>query len=317
VSDTFARVAAFLFGACIGSFLNVCIARWPENLSVVAPRSRCPGCGHEIAWFENVPIISWIALRARCRGCGQPISPIYPTVELLVACIWLSAVVAFGVTFTALRLAVFGTIMLGIAITDLKHYLIPDGFTVFGLLWGLAAAMIGFMIGETGPFAGPWDSVLGACVGAGAIATVGWLAEVALKREAMGFGDVTLMAVVGAALGPERTLLTIFVGALLGAIVFAIIVYPIAWWRARRGVRARVRAARAFRMTVWAGLRRRRAGHAALESSVGGVAHGRASDVKLPLVPFGVFLAPAAVVALLWGWSLLDWYLNRVMLAAQ
>ena len=317
MTDTFLRVAAFFLGACFGSFLNVCIARWPENLSVVAPRSRCPNCGHAIAWFENVPIVSWIALRARCRGCGQPISAIYPAVELLVACIWLGAVVAFGVTFTALRVAVFGTIMLGIAITDLKHYLIPDGFTVFGLLWGLAAALIGFMIGETAPFAGPWESILGACVGAGAIATVGWLAEVALKREAMGFGDVTLMAVVGAALGPERTLLTIFVGALLGAIVFGIIVYPVAWWRARRGLRARARAARAHRMIVWAGVRRRRVGHATLDASAGVATHGQASAVKLPLVPFGVFLAPAAVVTLLWGWTLLHWYLDRVMLAAQ
>jgi leader peptidase (prepilin peptidase) / N-methyltransferase len=317
VSDIFVRVAAFLFGACIGSFLNVCIARWPENLSVVAPRSRCPHCGHEIAWFENVPLLSWIALRARCRGCAQPISAIYPAVELLVACIWLGAVVAYGATFTALRVAIFATIMLGIAITDVKHYLIPDGFTVFGLLWGLAAAMIGFMIGESAPFAGPWESVLGACAGAGAIATVGWLGELALKKEAMGFGDVTLMAVVGAALGPERTLLTIFVAALLGAIVFGGIVYPVAWLRARRGLSARARAARAQRMILWARVRRRAHGHAVFESSLDATPHAKSSAVKLPLVPFGVFLAPAAVVTLLWGWPLLDWYLNRVMLAAQ
>src|SRR5918912_4072041 len=114
------RVLAFLVGAIVGSFLNVCIARWPANLSVVRPRSRCPRCGHRIAWYENVPIVSWLALRARCRGCGGPISAIYPAVELFVGLGWLGAVAAFGLSFAALRVAVFGTVLLGIAVTDVK-----------------------------------------------------------------------------------------------------------------------------------------------------------------------------------------------------
>jgi leader peptidase (prepilin peptidase) / N-methyltransferase len=258
----------FLAGAAIGSFLNVCIARWPAGESVVKPRSRCPHCGRGVRAHENVPILSWLLLRGRCAGCGNPISPQYLIVELVVGLGWVVAVWVFGPTLTALRVAVFGTVLLGIAVTDARHYLIPDGFTVFGLLWVLATAAVGFAAGDATPFASPADALLGACVGAGAISIVGWLGEVALKKEAMGFGDVTLMAVVGAALGPGRSLLTIFVGALLGAVGFLAVVYPIAWVRSRR----------------------------------------RGVEFDPPLVPFGVFLAPAALLTLLWGEQAIAWY---------
>ncbi|MFL5578217.1 MAG: prepilin peptidase [Gemmatimonadaceae bacterium] len=262
----------FLVGACVGSFLNVCIARWPAELSVVSPRSRCPNCAREIRWYENIPVVSWLAMRARCRGCQLPISPIYPVVELLVAAGWVGALVAFGPTLTALRVAVLGTVLLGIAVTDAKHYLIPDGFTVFGLLWIAATAIAALALGETGPFAGPYDALVGACAGAGAIAIAGWLGEVVTKKEAMGFGDVTLMAVVGGAVGPGRALLTVFVGALLGAVSFLLVVFPIVWLRGRRS----------------------------------GV------PFAPPQVPFGVFLAPAAMITLLWGNQAIDWYLGKL-----
>jgi leader peptidase (prepilin peptidase)/N-methyltransferase len=262
----------FLIGACVGSFLNVCISRWPAQLSVVAPRSRCPTCGHAIAWYENIPLVSWLALRGRCRGCGGAISPVYPAVELLVALGWLAAVVGFGLGFTALRIAVLGTVLLGVSITDAKHYVIPDGFTVFGFVWVLATALLGQLAGETFPFAGAADALLGACAGAGAIAIAGWLGEVAFKKEAMGFGDVTLMAVIGAALGPWRALLTIFVAALLGAALFLLVVYPVTWLRARR----------------------------------------TAQGFEPPMVPFGVFLAPAALVTLLWGSAMIAWYAEQL-----
>src|SRR5215208_2575872 len=144
---------AFAVGLCIGSFLNVCIARWPLELSVVKPRSRCPRCGRQIRWYENIPIVSWLALRARCPGCGLPISAVYPAVELLVGIGWALAVAAFGPTLTALNVAVFSTVLLGIAVTDYQHYLIPDGFTVFGLIWVLALSVLTFLVGEQGPFA--------------------------------------------------------------------------------------------------------------------------------------------------------------------
>ena len=104
-------------GACIGSFLNVCLTRWPANESVVRPRSRCPQCARAIAWHENIPVVSWLLLRGRCRGCRHPIALQYPAVELLVAAGWLASVAAFGAGLEALRVAVFGTLLLGVAIT--------------------------------------------------------------------------------------------------------------------------------------------------------------------------------------------------------
>lgn len=271
-----AQIYAFVVGACIGSFLNVCIVRWPLERSVLRPRSRCPRCGNQLAWFENVPMLSWIALRGRCRCCDEPISPMYPLVELVVAVGWLLSVQHFGVTLTGLRVAVFGTILLGVAVTDAKHYLIPDGFTLFGLLFMLAASLVAFFMGETGVFAGPYDALLGACAGAGMIAIVGWLGEVMTRREAMGLGDVTLMAFVGAAVGPTRALVTVFLGAMLGAVVFTLFVIPFAL------------------------LRR---GHAREQTEL---ALG-STPFEAPLVPFGVFLAPAALLTLFWGDALLAW----------
>jgi leader peptidase (prepilin peptidase) / N-methyltransferase len=272
---------AFAVGLCIGSFLNVCIARWPLDLSVVKPRSRCPRCGRQIRWYENIPVVSWIALRAKCPGCGLPISAIYPGVELLVGIGWALAIAAFGPTLPGLNVAVFGTVLLGIAVTDYQHYLIPDGFTVFGFLWMLAMSVAALLIGDLGPFASPGDALIGACAGAGAIAIAGWLGEVALKREAMGFGDVTLMAMVGAALGPWRTLLTIFVGAALALVGVLLVFAPLARIRSTHdGAQLRLPFA--------------------------------SRESGLPLVPFGVFLAPAALLTLLWGTELVAWYKQLV-----
>lgn len=276
LEDTSFGILAFILGAIIGSFLNVCIARWPRDLSVVRPRSKCPYCGHQLAWFENVPLVSWLVLRGRCRCCDEPISIHYPLVELTVALGWMLSVWHFGPTLTALRLAVFFTILLGVAITDVRHYLIPDGFTVFGLFFLLASSIVALYLGDHGPFAGPYDALLGACAGAGLVAIVGWLGEVALKREAMGMGDVTLMAFAGAALGPTRAIITVFLGALLGAITFVAVVYPV----------ARVRQTGYREQT---------------ELALGG------SGFEPPLVPFGVFLAPAALATLLWGDLVVAW----------
>src|SRR5262245_11998269 len=160
--DPLVGVYAFVIGAMVGSFLNVCVTRWPRDLSVIRPRSRCTRCGHQLAWFENIPIVSWLALRARCRCCDEPISIQYPVVELVVALGWLAAFNHFGLTLTALRVAVFGTILLGIAMTDLQHYVIPDGFTVFGLFWVLATSVISQVAGDHAPgslFVGPYDAL--------------------------------------------------------------------------------------------------------------------------------------------------------------
>jgi len=267
-------IYSFLVGACFGSFLNVCISRWPDGLSVVRPRSRCPKCERQITAAENIPVFSWIALRGRCRGCRNPISFQYPLVEILVGLVWMFSYLNYGLSFTGARVAMLVTVLLGIAITDAKRYLIPDGFTVFGLIWVIVTALIALFLADPGPFAGAYDAILGACAGAGAIAIAGWLGEVILKAlgreetEAMGFGDVTLMAVVGAAVGPDRALMTIFLGAVLATVVFIPLVVPLAWMRAKQ----------------------------------------KGVPFEKPLVPFGVFLAPAAVIALLWGDRLIAAY---------
>ncbi len=278
--ETLAAIYVFIVGLCVGSFLNVCIGRWPEGLSVVKPRSRCPKCGHKIKASENIPIVSWLMLRGRCSGCGDRISIQYPIVELLVGLLWLAAFFQFGLTFTAFRVAVLATVLLGISLTDAKYFLIPDGFTVFGVLFVILTSLIALFLGEAEPFARPWDAMIGMCVGAGAIAIVGWLGEVWLKRPAMGFGDVTLMAVVGAAVGPTRALLTIFIGAVLAPVVLLGVVYPLS---------ARGLADDKGQTEL------------ALEASGGW---------KKRELPFGVFLAPAAVIALLFGDAIIAWYLR-------
>jgi leader peptidase (prepilin peptidase)/N-methyltransferase len=264
---------AFVLGAVIGSFLNVCIVRWPEGESVVRPRSRCPRCNAGIAWHDNVPILGWLLLRGRCRGCGLGISPLYPAIELLVALGWLGTYLTWGATFDGLRVAVFGTVLLGIAATDARRYVIPDGFTGFLLLWAIGTAIVSRGLGS--PFAPPYEAMVGACAGAGAIAIIGWLGELAFKKEAMGFGDVTMMAAVGAAIGPERALLTVIVGACVGAVASLTVIGPMAWV-----------------------LHRRRGDDEAFE---------------LPPVPFGVFLAPAALLTLLFGDRMIAWYFATVL----
>jgi leader peptidase (prepilin peptidase)/N-methyltransferase len=275
-ASTYLLVYTFVLGACIGSFLNVCIVRWPEERSILRPRSRCPRCGNQLSWIENVPVISWLLLRGKCRCCEERISVMYPLVELTVAFGWMAAAGHFGFTFTALRVAVFGTTLLGVAITDAKHYLIPDGFTLFGLIFALVTSVIAFFQTETQLFATPYEALVGACAGAGMIAIVGWLGEVVTKREAMGLGDVTLMAFVGAALGPARALITVFFGATLGALTFVGVVIPVALMRR---------------------------GHAREQTEL---ALGSA-PFETPLVPFGVFLAPAALLTLFFGDALLSW----------
>jgi leader peptidase (prepilin peptidase)/N-methyltransferase len=260
----------FFFGASLGSFLNVCIARWPAEQSVVSPRSRCPRCGNGIAWYDNIPIVSWLLLRATCRGCGLPISWQYPLIELTVAAMWVASVWYFGLSLTALRLGIAATILLGVMMTDLQHYVIPDGFTLTGFLLGVLLPPVALFLGDQGPFAGPWDAVVGAFTGAGLIAVVAWLGEIAFRKEAMGQGDITLMAMIGAMVGPGRSILTVFIGAAIGAVAFLGVVMPVAALRARRA----------------------------------------RTPFEPPLVPFGVFLAPAGLVTLLWGDALIAAYLR-------
>ncbi|GJG85155.1 type 4 prepilin-like proteins leader peptide-processing enzyme [Gemmatimonadetes bacterium T265] len=280
---------ALVVGLALGSFLNVCIVRWPAEESVVRPPSRCPRCGREVRWYENVPFLSWLALRGRCAGCGLPIGVLYPLVELAVGLMWLGTVWVFGPTVDAVRVAVLLTVLLGIAVTDARAMVIPDGFTVFLLLFGLVGSVVSRTAGAVSLFAQPYEAFLGACAGAGLVAIIGWLGELAFKKEAMGFGDVTMMAAVGASLGPERALMTVLLGAFFGAIASVLVLVPLALLRKRTAVAAGP-------------------GGAGDDAESTGSLFG-----DLPHVPFGVFLAPGAVVALFYGDRIIAWYFTRVL----
>lgn len=296
---------AVVFGALFGSFLNVCILRWPAEQSVLRPPSRCPKCGHGLAWYENVPIVSWLALRGKCRGCGTPISVMYPLVELTVALLFGAFVWWFGPSWEALRGIVFTTILLGILLTDAREMIIPDEFSLGGTVLGFvltalardlgpvvvpAALAVGLAVAylawawtlDPGPrtsrdrirmalaiavVVAVWVLVpairsitLASLVGFGALWAVGKVGTWWAKRDAMGGGDLKMMAMVGAFLGLQGVALTIMLGALFGTLVFG----PIALFRKEKNLE----------------------------------------------LPFGVFLAPGAVLAYLAGDAIVNWYLR-------
>jgi leader peptidase (prepilin peptidase)/N-methyltransferase len=213
MTDLIILTFAGLFGAAIGSFLNVCICRWPADESVVSPPSRCPACGTGIGWRDNIPIVSWLALAGKCRNCRSPISSFYPVVEAATALIWIAAVLRYGLSWHALTVAVFFTLLLGIAATDARTYLIPDEFSLGGLAIGLILSF------APGGVSFP-QALAGAIVGFGVLYLAALLGEWWLKKQAMGGGDIKMMAMVGAFLGPMGSILTIFFGALVGTIIF-------------------------------------------------------------------------------------------------
>jgi leader peptidase (prepilin peptidase)/N-methyltransferase len=207
---------AGLLGAVLGSFLNVCIVRWgaEPKQSVVRPGSRCPRCGHAIRWYENIPILSWLALRGRCSGCGLPISPLYPAVELATALLWTGSVILLGATLAALQLAVAATLLLGIAVSDARAFIIPHEFSLGGtvIALGFAAA--------AGGTEGVWAAAQGGLFGAGVVLLVGEVTELILGQEAMGGGDCALMGMVGAFFGWEATLPVVALGAVISLLLY-------------------------------------------------------------------------------------------------
>lgn len=203
-----------LIGAAIGSFINVLVARLPLGESPVRPRSRCPNCSTQISWYDNVPMVSWILLGGRCRSCRAPISIEYPLVEAATAAIWLGVAWLYGPTWHALQGAILLSLVLTIALIDSRHYLIPDPISLGGLAAGLSFS---FLPGHPTPLV----SLFGAAAGFGVLFGVGMLGEWVFKKPAMGGGDMKMMAMVGAFLGPSGAMLTIFLGALVGTIVFA------------------------------------------------------------------------------------------------
>jgi leader peptidase (prepilin peptidase)/N-methyltransferase len=243
-------ILAALLGLAFGSFLNVCLSRWPEGESVVKPRSHCRRCGRTLAWWENLPLLSWIALRGRCRTCHEKISWRYPLVELAVGALWAYTVwrsfptLLFPHAFTfylddavlsLVRTLVLCWILVALAVLDAEHLWLPDKLTLSGIALGCLffishLAMFLFFplpIGVIGISSGVvWvvaKFVLGILAAAGLILLIRWIYWLIRRREGIGLGDAKLMAMLGAWLGLSGALLSFAIGILLGA-VFALLV---------------------------------------------------------------------------------------------
>jgi leader peptidase (prepilin peptidase)/N-methyltransferase len=204
-----------LVGLVIGSFLNVCIYRLPRDQSVVWPASRCTACGREISWYENIPVLSYAVLRGRCRTCGESISVMYPLVELLTAGVFVATYAAFGPGWLFSIRAVFGAAMIVLLVIDLQHQILPNEITLPGIGVGLAASLVA----EPG-----WrDALIGAAAGGAALWLVAWAYERLRHQEGLGFGDVKMLAMIGAFLGWKLMLLTLVGASVLGSLTAGVL----------------------------------------------------------------------------------------------
>lgn len=223
---------AGLFGLLFGSFLNVCIYRWPRDLSVVKPRSHCPECEKPIASYDNIPVLSYLLLGGRCRGCKTRISWRYPLVEILTALSFFYFVLVLGVGLITLKYCVFSCLLIGLVFADLETLILPDEFTIGGIVIGLLSSFVisvpdstfrmiselaGYRLGPVANSVG--EAVLGAFLPAGALWFGGWAFEKLRHKEGLGFGDVKMIAMVGAFLGLRGSLLTVVIGSLLGSVI--------------------------------------------------------------------------------------------------
>ena len=244
----------FLLGTIVGSFLNVCITRIPEEISIVTPGSRCPNCKTPIKPYDNVPVFAWLWLRGKCRACGTPISPMYPLMELLTGLLFVAAFLEFGITQSTVKWLFFTCLILVLAVTDLRVRLLPDvvnwpGFAV-GLLFAAfvppSGEVAGLLLGRWLQMpiprvaAGVLDALLGAAFGSFLL----WGLAATYKRlrghEGMGMGDIKMIAMIGAFLGLRGTFLTLLVGSLLGSVIGLALVVALylGGWRSALAKRA-------------------------------------------------------------------------------
>ncbi len=224
-------ILALMFGLIIGSFLNVCIHRWPRGRSVIKPRSHCVRCRKMIAWYDNIPVVSYALLWGRCRYCGRHISIRYPLVEAITGLLFCFFVWTLGPTAAALKMCVFSAILLALVFSDLEKLLLPDELTLGGMLVGfgfsifvpvpdpLVGAILGIFTGLSGRGLWMLQSALGGLLPAAILWTAGWLFEKIRHREGLGFGDVKLIAMVGTFLGLQNAFLTLIVGSVAGSIL--------------------------------------------------------------------------------------------------
>ena len=297
------EAAIFALGLCFGSFLNVCIYRLPRGKSVVAPRSACPHCGHLIPLYHNIPVLSWLILRGKCSSCKQPISPRYLLVELLTAALFLTCYLHFGLSLAMLKCMVLGFLLLGLIFTDAETKLLPDAMTLPGLALGIGFSLLvpvndlasRIMPGLVSPAMRgeiSWrlwslsDSLLGAAVGASFLYGAAAIYLRARGVEGMGFGDVKLMAMIGAFLGTKLTVLTIFAASLAGSL-FGLSAILAVWIKRRRRLAARGNSTVAARRRAW---------------------HSARLMLRYYEMPFGVFLGSMALLSFLFGNRLMHWY---------
>ena len=210
-AEALAALAFGLLGLVIGSFLNVCIYRIPRKLSIVSPPSRCTACGHELSWYENVPVVSYVVLGGKCRSCGAPFSVMYPLVELTTAAVFEAGYWWYGATpLLAVRL-LFACAMIVLFVIDLQHKILPNEITLPGIVVGLVLS------GLTGP--GWISSLIGIAAGAGTLFAIAEAYYRVRAEEGLGMGDVKMLAMIGAFLGWKMVLLTLVLSSISGSIV--------------------------------------------------------------------------------------------------
>ena len=223
-----AAALATLFGLLIGSFLNVCIYRLPRDLSVVTPRSFCPNCGNTIAWYDNLPVMSYLILGGKCRHCGAVIPWRYPLVELLTGLSFFAAVWRMGESPEAVKLCVFCALIVGLFFMDLEERILADEFTVGGMIFGFVLSMFLPMPKFIGHFILPpeWhdsykslgESLIGGLAPSIALWGIGEIYYRLRGREGLGFGDVKMIGMIGAFYGLQGALLTLILGSLAGSV---------------------------------------------------------------------------------------------------
>jgi leader peptidase (prepilin peptidase) / N-methyltransferase len=295
--------AIFVLGLAFGSFLNVCIYRLPLALSVITPRSACPKCKQPIALYDNMPVLSWLILRGRCRHCKASISPRYLMIELLTGLLFVGCYWYFDLTLSTLKYCAFGFLVLGLIFTDAETKLLPDKLTLTGLALGILFSLfvpVNDLISQllpgiiNLPLSGDisarllslLDSLLGAAIGASFIYGAGAIYLRWRGTEGMGFGDVKLMAMIGAFLGVKLTVFTIFTASLVGS-VFGLTTVLVVWLKRTHRFAKRLANAQAARQRAW-----------------------QSAQVvyRNYQMPFGVFLGSMALVALFFGERFLRWY---------
>ena len=216
----FLLMVSFVLGTLVGSFCNVCISRWPSGESVVSPRSRCPKCRNGIVWYDNIPILSWLLLGAKCRHCGLPISWQYPLVEAVTGVLFALVYWRFGMVVAT---PVYMLLCAGLVIAtfqDLADWTIPNEITLPGIPVGLGISLIGMAFENTGlRVIDPFTSFFGILLGGGILYLMDRLAVLVLRKPGMGFGDVKLLAMMGAFIGWQGVLGTLMIGSLLGSII--------------------------------------------------------------------------------------------------